>query len=320
MWMRARRCGAAGAGRSHCMARAGLALALVVATVHAQELPQPLDLSAASITFSSVHNDGFNENNLASLLDGDPATQWHSGEGTPAWLAIDLGSDGAAFVSQYSIQNRASGFYVQDSPTSVALEGSNDETTWTALQSEPDTSWAYASETKSFDVPDSNIASYRYYRLYFTEAGTRDNGERWVVLGALSLLGYDTAPSGVSRLAKCTTITCANGWEADPAAAQTLCAHETCDASTADNDLCCDTAAGCAGVDCGTGATCADVTAPGTGYTCACGDGYVGDTTDAPCVDTDGCAGVDCGTGATCADVTAPGTGYTCACGDGYVG
>ena len=197
----------AGVGTSHCMARAGLALALVVATVHAQDLPQPLDLSAASITFSSVHNDGYNENTLASLLDGDPATQWHSGEGTPAWLAIDLGSDGAAFVSQYLIQARASGYYVQDSPTTASLEGSNDGTIWTVLQSETGISWAYASETQSFDVPDSNIASYRYYRVYFTEAGTRDNGDRWVVLGALSLVGYDTAPSGVSRLAQCSTIT-----------------------------------------------------------------------------------------------------------------
>ena len=31
--------------------------------------------------------------------------------------------------------------------------------------------------------------------------------------------------------------------------------------------------------DCGTGASCTDVAAPGTGYTCACDAGYIGDST-----------------------------------------
>eukprot|EP01044_Picomonas_judraskeda_P007229 COSAG03_NODE_765_length_5957_cov_38.790031_5_plen_347_part_00 len=75
---------------------------------------------------------------------------------------------------------------------------------------------------------------------------------------------------------------------------------------------------GCTTDPCGAGATCVDTT--DTGYTCTCGTGYAGDTTDTPCVDVDGCDGDPCGTGATCADAAAPSTGYTCTCGTGYAG
>jgi hypothetical protein len=73
---------------------------------------------------------------------------------------------------------------------------------------------------------------------------------------------------------------------------------------------------------CGEGATC---TNNDGGYTCSCGSGYIGDTTDTPCVektcsDIDGSNTLaDCGDGATCSE-GGTGDGYTCTCDDGFIG
>eukprot|EP01043_Picozoa_sp_COSAG02_P066061 COSAG02_NODE_10161_length_2005_cov_56.257083_1_plen_200_part_10 len=199
------------------MSLAAVAVCGLVGAVHAQ---QPVDLGSASITFSST----FGTNNQpARLSDDDFTTHWHSANGVPSWIAIDLGIDGARSVSQYSITARANNYCRRDSPTSTALEGSSDGTEWTELQAETEITWATAceSEGKSFIVPASNIASYRYYRLYFATTGLRGTSEQFVVLAEISL---DSA-------AACSTITCAAGWVADESADATLCAGETCDAS-----------------------------------------------------------------------------------------
>ncbi|CAH1242671.1 FBN3 [Branchiostoma lanceolatum] len=86
----------------------------------------------------------------------------------------------------------------------------------------------------------------------------------------------------------------------------------------------------------GTGATCTcgtgyvgdgrkggtGCTAPGMGATCTCGTGYVGDglKRGTGCTDIDGCSVSPCVALASCADVPAPGTGATCSCPAGYDG
>eukprot|EP01043_Picozoa_sp_COSAG02_P031336 COSAG02_NODE_2041_length_10027_cov_21.142023_1_plen_244_part_10 len=223
------------------MAFAAVAASVLVATVHAQ---QPLDLGSASITFSSFLG---TQNNPASLSDNDLASQWHSSDGVPAWIEIDLGSDGAAFVSQYSITARANNYCRSDSPTSAALEGSSDGTSWTELQADAAVTWATAceNEPKSFSVPAGNVASHRYYRLYFSTTGLRGTGQSFVVLSEISLIGY--------RPATCSTISCADGWVADASAAAALCTGETCDASGTDNELCCDSRQACSQLSCSPG-------------------------------------------------------------------
>ena len=73
---------------------------------------------------------------------------------------------------------------------------------------------------------------------------------------------------------------------------------------------------------CGEGATC---TNNDGGYTCSCGSGYIGDTTDTPCVEKT-CSDIDgsntlavCGGNATCSEGST-GDGYTCTCDDGFIG
>ncbi|XP_035699721.1 uncharacterized protein LOC118432292 [Branchiostoma floridae] len=78
----------------------------------------------------------------------------------------------------------------------------------------------------------------------------------------------------------------------------------------------------CSPNPCVTRAQCTDVIAPGTGFRCTCGTGYVGDglKSGTGCTDSNGCSPNPCVSQASCADVSAPGTGATCTCGTGYEG
>ncbi|XP_078575827.1 uncharacterized protein LOC144861701 [Branchiostoma floridae x Branchiostoma japonicum] len=78
----------------------------------------------------------------------------------------------------------------------------------------------------------------------------------------------------------------------------------------------------CSTNPCVTRAQCTDVIAPGTGFRCTCGTGYVGDglKSGTGCTDSNGCSPNPCVSQASCADVPAPGTGATCTCGTGYEG
>ncbi|XP_078574829.1 uncharacterized protein LOC144861025 isoform X2 [Branchiostoma floridae x Branchiostoma japonicum] len=79
---------------------------------------------------------------------------------------------------------------------------------------------------------------------------------------------------------------------------------------------------GCSSSPCLAQARCTDVPAPGTGATCTCGTGYLGDgrKDGSGCTDIDGCSVSPCVAQASCTDVPAPGTGAICTCPDGYGG
>ncbi|XP_035699728.1 MAM and LDL-receptor class A domain-containing protein 1-like [Branchiostoma floridae] len=79
---------------------------------------------------------------------------------------------------------------------------------------------------------------------------------------------------------------------------------------------------GCSSSPCLAQARCTDVPAPGTGATCTCGTGYLGDgrKDGSGCTDIDGCSVSPCVAQASCEDVPAPGTGAICTCPDGYGG
>jgi len=60
---------------------------------------------------------------------------------------------------------RVSAFIPNNSPKDWQLQGSNDGTNWTTLDTRSNISWSYE-ETKSFTL--SSSVSYYYYRLYVT--------------------------------------------------------------------------------------------------------------------------------------------------------
>ena len=138
--------------------------------------------------------------------------------------------------------------------------------------------------------------------------------------------GYDFTGMACSAMTSTgvtceTPATCATGYSGEIA--------YSCDSAGAQLSVsgCADTDE-CGGVDCGLSATCTPSAAPGTDYTCSCGDGLTGDSTvNAPtsCTDTDGCidgngAAVQCGANAACVDQSAPNDGYSCACVAGFNG
>jgi alpha-L-fucosidase 2 len=103
---------------------------------------------------------------------------------------VDLGASGDATVTHYSIQNRKEvppSNWRYDSPPAVALHGSHDGTRWTELQAATGLQWTSGSQTQVYNVPEETAASYRFYRLYFSELGTNPSGARQVVLAGLEL-------------------------------------------------------------------------------------------------------------------------------------
>lgn len=120
------------------------------------------------VTYSSFNAGGsaygykaFNRTNLNSW------DCWHSeSSNTNEWLKINLGTN-KKICSSYSITSRNDPTYLQ-TPKSWRLEGSNDDISWSILDTQTlqDVSWAY-NTTKSYKI--TNNIDYKYYRIFFTE-------------------------------------------------------------------------------------------------------------------------------------------------------
>ena len=54
-------------------------------------------------------------------------------------------------------------------PKAWTLEGSNDGSSWTEVDSRTDVTWS-SNQSKEYTVDESKVASYRYYRMIFTES------------------------------------------------------------------------------------------------------------------------------------------------------
>lgn len=82
------------------------------------------------------------------------------------WLKLDLGV--AKVVNRATITSRTDGFNNQ-APKDFEIHGSNDNSTWTVLDSRANQVFAVG-EKKTFDI--ANTTAYRYYRLFII----RNNG------------------------------------------------------------------------------------------------------------------------------------------------
>lgn len=86
-------------------------------------------------------------------------TRWVSNTAAGTWVRIQFPSK--KWVGRYTVKN----YVVSMAPTQMALQGSNDGTTWTTIDLQSSVSWSGTYQTQSFDV-DNPPGAFFYYRLY----------------------------------------------------------------------------------------------------------------------------------------------------------
>ncbi len=111
----------------------------------------------------------------ASLYSGTAAQQFDNDQSnsstcgyTPvsgSWLKYDFGAENEKTVVRYKIDTGHDGNTY--APKDWLLQGSNDDVTWTTVDSRAGVTGWSASVLRQFDCP-SNGTAYRYYRLYIT--------------------------------------------------------------------------------------------------------------------------------------------------------
>lgn len=98
-------------------------------------------------------------------FDGSASSYWTFASTAPAWVKIQLAT--AAVVTNYTMLRRDD--LPNRNPTAWTLEGSNDNSTWTTLDTRTGITWPTASENKSFAF--TNSTAYLYYRWTVTANG-----------------------------------------------------------------------------------------------------------------------------------------------------
>lgn len=138
-------------------------------------------LSPSAVSASS--QDAFHP--PADAFDDDPTSYWEAFDpSNPEWIKADFGS--AKRVTGYSLQadGKSEGLRA---PRGWTVEGSNDNATWTALQTVTgETGWAEGERRYyTFVNPDS----YRYYRLYITDVNDAEDAAKEVRIASLAFQG-----------------------------------------------------------------------------------------------------------------------------------
>ena len=129
-------------------------------------MPVMTAATTSGVTVSAlVYN--FNDGFPWYAFDALGATCWISTNGAagtfPVWIKVDLGSTPKYIEQFYFIANDPI-----DTPKAFTFQGSNDNSNWTTLYTEP--SYTTNNTYTSTDANFSNKAVYRYYRLYITSA------------------------------------------------------------------------------------------------------------------------------------------------------
>jgi len=94
------------------------------------------------------------------------STRW-AAVGATGWLKLYVGASGLEVLS-YALTSRSDG-YLTEMPSDWTVEGSNDNSSWTTLDTRTDQVWTSSSQTQSFTLTSTGI--YSYYRLNVTANG-----------------------------------------------------------------------------------------------------------------------------------------------------
>ena len=122
------------------------------------------------------------------VVDGNTGTKWFSGGGSfSGWLQIDLGAGNAQTVVRYDITS-ANDAPNRD-PKDWQVQGSNDGTNWTTLDTRTGETFATRFLTKQYTF--TNTTAYRYYKLNIVSnfSGNTADGiqlAEWTLLSAQS--------------------------------------------------------------------------------------------------------------------------------------
>jgi len=130
----------------------------------------------------------------ANAFDGNISTKWVTPGAVPGWVQYDYGSGNTEVVTGYYLTNSeyALAQAIADSPKSWQLQGSNNGTSWTNLDTQTGITYGARNETKFF--PIGNTTSYRYYRLNVTEVG--GGGTNPIAIAELRLMGTNSKGGG----------------------------------------------------------------------------------------------------------------------------
>jgi hypothetical protein len=137
-------------------------------------LPAPFVASASSAAGANLAYIAFN----GSLANG-----WQTASSTTGWLQIDRGSAGSTALGSYAIASTSNAGFGSVCPSAFTLQGSNNGSTWTTLDTRTaETGWT-ASQVRTYTCNSPTGIPYRYYRLDVTAS----NGGASIVVGELYL-------------------------------------------------------------------------------------------------------------------------------------
>jgi F5/8 type C domain len=135
---------------------------LISAKITASDIPYMTSNTLPSPYVAAASTEANGSNAAWDAFDGDLTTKWTASTSTGT-LALDLGS--AQQLSTYGIIGPISG-QATLGPKTWTFEGSNNNSTWTVLNTQTNVSSWSALETRYYSI--STTGSYRYYRLNIT--------------------------------------------------------------------------------------------------------------------------------------------------------
>jgi hypothetical protein len=149
-----------------------------------------------NVAFGGAANDSGNNPNgtegAAKAFDLNAGSKWLSS--AVAWLQYDFGASNARTIKRYTVTS-ANDVPARD-PKDWQLQGSNDGSAWTTLDTRSNRSFAARFEAQTYSI--ASPGAYRYYRLNIT-ANNGDGSTQLSELGLFTDIGR-TIPNGTYRL------------------------------------------------------------------------------------------------------------------------
>ncbi len=107
-----------------------------------------------------------------STADYPTGSYYSTGGLNAAWVQIQL--DAARWLASYKITNR--GNVTDASPKDWTLQGSNNGSTWTTVDTQTGINWASTSLEKTFTIASGSRGSYSYWKLDVTAVQVAASG------------------------------------------------------------------------------------------------------------------------------------------------